>query len=436
MKYFGTDGIRGKVGKYPITPDFILKFGYALGVALKEQFSSPTIVIGKDTRISGYLFESALEAGLTYAGVNVYLVGPIPTPAIAHLTRAFRLSAGCVISASHNPYTDNGIKLFSNLGCKVDTKFEERIETLLNDEMIISEQLGYVYRIDDAKGRYIEFCKSTVPNYFSLQGKKIVIDCAHGATYQIAPYVFEELGAEVMAIGITPDGMNINQNCGATSVNTLIETTLSSKADYGIAFDGDGDRVVIVDKNGTIYDGDKIVYILSKLYQKLNIKIEAVVGTILTNLGLEKALNTSDINLIRAGVGDKNISEQLKNNKLLIGGEPSGHIIVADKHTTGDGIIAALQVLHACVVLNKDLYEIIDWAEIKQICHNIPIEQNRDWQIKLKNVLEHVEKTSAKNGRVLIRESGTESVLRIMLESNDENFLNETWLSIQSALKM
>jgi phosphoglucosamine mutase len=434
VRYFGTDGIRGKVGHYPITPDFILKFGYALGITLREKFSSPSIVIGKDTRISGYLFESALEAGLTYAGVNVYLVGPIPTPAVAYITRAFRLSAGCVISASHNPYTDNGIKIFSNLGYKIDQKFEERIEELINHEMTISEQLGYVYRIDDAKGRYIEFCKSAVPNYFSLQGKTIVIDCAHGATYQIAPYVFEELGAQVMAIGITPDGMNINQKCGATHVNTLLETTLAAHADYGIAFDGDGDRVIITDKYGNIYDGDKIVYIIAKLYKKLNINFDSIVGTILTNLGLENALAQSNIKLIRAGVGDKNIAEQIKNNKLLIGGEPSGHIIVADKHTTGDGIIAALLVLYACYVLNQDLNEIIDWEQVKQINHNIPIEQNRDWQIKLKNVLEQIDAVAAKNGRVLIRESGTESVLRIMIESDDENFLNDTWLSIQAAL--
>lgn len=434
MKYFGTDGIRGQVGKYPITPDFILKFGYALGIALKEKYSNPNIVIGKDTRISGYLFESALEAGLTYAGVNVYLVGPIPTPAIAYLTRAFRLSAGCVISASHNPYYDNGIKLFSNTGHKFDNQFESRIEELIDKEMSISPSLGYVYRIDDAKGRYIEFCKSSVPNYLSLQNKKIVLDCANGATYQIAPNVFEELGAEVLAIGTTPDGMNINQNCGATSLKTLVDTVIASQADYGVAFDGDGDRVMMVDKMGNIYDGDKILYIIFKLYKALNLKIDHVVGTILSNLGFEIALNKEKTQLIRAGVGDKNIIKEIQDQSLLIGGEPSGHIIVSDKHTTGDGIIAALQVFYACQVLGKDINEIIDWKEVRQISYNIPIDENRDWKQKLKDLIPDLEQKAQNIGRILVRESGTESVLRIMIESNDEQFLDNSLNKIKLAL--
>ena len=434
MKYFGTDGIRGKVGKYPITPDFILKFGYAVGVALSEKYESPSIVIGKDTRISGYLFESALEAGLTYAGVNVYLVGPVPTPAVAYLTRAFRLSAGCVISASHNPYYDNGIKLFSSDGYKFDTIFQKTVQEIVDQDMVMSEKLGYVYRIDDAKGRYIEFCKSTVPNYFSLKNKKIVLDCANGATYQIAPSVFEELGAEVLAISVNPDGININQQCGATSLNSLVQTVISSQADYGVAFDGDGDRVMMVDKNGAIYDGDKLVYAIFKLHQALKIETKYVVGTILSNLGLELALNKQNVQLIRTSVGDKNIIKEINDKKILIGGEPSGHIISADQHTTGDGVVAALQVFYAMMVPNQDLVEIIDWKEVKQMSYNFPIEKNRDWKEKLKNVISLIEKKSKDKGRMLIRESGTEAVLRVMIESNDESFLKECWQDVSSVL--
>lgn len=434
MKYFGTDGIRGQVGIYPITPDFMLKLGYALGIVLQEQFSTPSIVIGKDTRISGYLFESALESGLTYAGVNVYLVGPISTPAVSYLTRAFRMSAGCVISASHNPYYDNGIKIFTYGGNKIDASFEKRIEELIDQKMTIAHSLGYVYRINDAKGRYIEFCKSTVSHSLNLQGLTIAVDCANGATYETAPLVFEELGAEVIATNVNPDGININDNCGATNVTNLINTTLSNKVDYGIAFDGDGDRVVIIDKVGRIYDGDKILYILVKLYQKLDVNIKAVVGTILTNSGLESALSKLGVNLLRTDVGDKNIIEQISKHNLLLGGEPSGHIIIADKHNTGDGIIASLQVLYATMLLNKELYQIVDWDNIQQVTYNIPINNNKDWQYRLQDIID--ESNFTDEGRMIVRLSGTEPVLRIMIESNDDDFVQRCLSNIKLALNI
>ncbi|KXS47605.1 MAG: phosphoglucosamine mutase, partial [Marinobacter sp. T13-3] len=348
-KYFGTDGIRGRVGDSPITPDFMLRLGWAAGQAFKKDGQRNSVLIGKDTRLSGYMFESALEAGLSAAGVDVKLLGPMPTPAIAYLTRTFRASAGIVISASHNPHHDNGIKFFSSAGTKLDDALEAEIERWLDKpiEVCAPEELGKAFRVDDAPGRYVEFCKSTVPNEFTLDGMHIVLDCAHGATYHVAPKVFQELGAKVTTIGANPDGLNINLNVGSTHLDALKKTVAEKQADLGIAFDGDGDRVLMVDRDGSEVDGDELLYILASQRHLEGRLHGGVVGTLMTNLGVELALQEAGIAFERAKVGDRYVMERLLANGWLIGGEGSGHMVIRDCTTTGDGIVSALQVLLA-----------------------------------------------------------------------------------------
>lgn len=436
VKYFGTDGIRGKVGKEPITPDFALKLGYAAGKILGANFSSPIVSIGKDTRISGYLFESALEAGLSYAGCDVYLLGPIPTPAVSYLTRAIHLSAGIVISASHNPFTDNGIKFFSNTGTKLDDYLEQKIEEELAKPMIMAERIGKVKRIEDAKGRYIEFCKNTFLLDFNLKKMTIVVDCANGATYQVAPNVFKELGANVIEINCSPNGFNINLESGSTNVNNLINEVKKSKADLGIAFDGDGDRVIFVNHEGKIFDGDKLLYIIIQLYISLNKNVTTVIGTVMTNLGLENKLKEKNIQLIRTKVGDRYVLEELINYNCLLGGESSGHIICFDKHTTGDAIIAALQVLSAIKFFNKSLEDLVDWQEYPQVLINVELNNhNKNYEFLSKDVLEFAVKELKDQGRIIIRKSGTENVVRIMVEATNLDIAQKYASLIADSLK-
>lgn len=417
-KYFGTDGVRGTVGKEPITPDFALRLGYAAGKILGANFANPIVSIGKDTRVSGYLFESSLEAGLSYAGCDVYLLGPIPTPAVSYLTRALHLSAGIVISASHNPFTDNGIKFFSNLGTKLDDELEKKIEEELSKPMVMADKIGKVKRIEDAKGRYIEFCKSTFLSGFNLKDLTIVVDCANGATYQVAPNVFKELGANVIEFGCKPNGFNINLDSGSTNVNNLINEVKKNKADMGIAFDGDGDRVIFVNHEGKVFDGDKLLYIIIKLYINLNKNITTAVGTIMTNQGLEHKLKEKNIQLIRAKVGDRYVLEEIINKNCLLGGESSGHIICFDKHTTGDAIVAALQVLSAIKFFNQSLDALVDWQEYPQVLLNIKLNNhNKNYELLCKEALDIATRELNNKGRVVIRKSGTEDVIRIMVEA-------------------
>ena len=415
-KYFGTDGVRGKAGVYPMTPDFVLRLGYAMGRVLADE--GTRVLIGKDTRISSYMFESALEAGLTYAGVGVALIGPMPTPGIAYLTSTLDTVAGCVVSASHNPYYDNGIKFFNEHGLKLDDSIELKIEAILDSEMTSapSEKIGRVRRINDAPGRYIEFCKSTAQR-LSLKGMKIVLDCANGATYHIAPNVFKEMGAEVIAIGIEPNGFNINKNVGSTSPQALIDKVLEEKADCGIAFDGDGDRLVIVDQHGNLFDGDDILYLLALHRQE-----KTIVGTIMSNLGFESALKAKGIDLIRANVGDRYVLEELKKNNLTLGGENSGHILCLDKHTTGDGIIAALQALKAVHELETDFASVkASIPRSVQVMVNVPIDRSKEWNTDaLQEAISATENRLKTEGRVLIRPSGTEPLVRVMVEGMDE----------------
>ncbi len=414
-RYFGTDGIRGLTGKAPMTPDFILKLGYAAGKTLARE--GARVIIGKDTRISGYMFESALEAGLTYAGVDVALTGPMPTPAIAYLTRTLDTSAGCMVSASHNPFYDNGVKFFGEDGQKLDDSIEMEIESQLDGELISVDPSNYgrVRRITDAAGRYIEFCKSSARD-LNLRGLKIVLDCANGATYHIAPHVFTELGAKVMVIGNEPNGFNINDQVGSTQPEALQKKVLEEKADCGIGFDGDGDRLVIVDSKGVVYDGDAILYLIAT-----HRKEKAIVATIMSNLGFEHALKQDGIELIRAKVGDRYVLEQLKNNNLLLGGENSGHIICMDKHTTGDGIIAALQALEAILAKNMTIQEALQHIpKSTQTMINVKIADRDGWETEeVSDAISKVEKELGDKGRVLIRPSGTEPVVRVMVESFD-----------------
>jgi phosphoglucosamine mutase len=425
-KYFGTDGVRGRVGEYPITPDFAMRLGYAVGMVLKRYDANPTVIIGKDTRLSGYLFESGLEAGFSYAGVNVYMAGPIPTPAVAYLTRALRLSAGVVISASHNQYYDNGIKFFSKTGHKLDDALELEIESLLDQEMKYTGSLGKVTRLEDAGGRYIEFCKNTFPLDSGLHGLKIALDCANGATYNVAPKVFRELGAEIVELATSPNGININNKCGSTAPQALIEEVVKKKCDLGIAFDGDGDRVLFVDASGTIYDGDKLLYIIFTLYKKIGMPIVGVVGTVMTNMGLESALRSSNVDFVRAKVGDRYVFEQLTSRGWVLGGESSGHLLCLDKHTTGDGIISALQVLAAVIKLNKPLSSFIDWQEYAQVMLSVNLsETNKDWQIKSEEIIKQANLALDNNGRVVVRASGTEPIIRVMVEASNQSLAQE-----------
>lgn len=422
-KYFGTDGIRGKVGESLITPEFALKLGWAAGRVLAK-FGNKKVLIGKDTRISGYMLEAALQAGLTSAGVIPVLMGPMPTPAIAYLTHTFRATAGIVISASHNPYYDNGIKFFSDEGTKLSEKVELEIEAELDKELkcVDSSEMGKAYRINDAAGRYIEFCKSTFPSEYDLTGLKIVVDCANGATYHIAPLVISELGAEVIAMGIEPNGVNINLNCGATSTQAISERVIKEKADFGIAFDGDGDRVMMVDHTGYVLDGDELLYIIArdKLRQgKLN---GGAVGTKMSNLGLEQALKTLGIPFDRSDVGDRHVMELMNKNGWTIGAENSGHVICAEHLATGDGIVSGLQVMSAMQSSRMNLHDLRQgMRKYPQILVSIRYNNQID-PLQDKDVLDElarIETLLGERGRVLLRKSGTEPVFRVMVEADE-----------------
>ena len=409
-KYFGTDGIRGKVGEYPITPDFMLKLGWATGRVFANE-GNGFVLVGKDTRISGYMFESALEAGLSAAGVDCRLLGPMPTPGIAYLTRTLRAKAGIVISASHNPYYDNGIKFFSVDGTKLPDEIEHQIEHYIDTPMttVESAKLGKVKRIGDAAGRYIEFCKATVPPSLDFKGMRIVIDCAHGATYDIAPHVFSEVGAEVVAVGAEPDGLNINDECGATKPDTLVAKVLEYRADLGIALDGDGDRVIMVDHKGEIVDGDELIYIIAKSRLEEGRLQGPVIGTLMTNLGMEHALKALGVPLFRANVGDRYVMELLSEKKGMLGGEGSGHIICLDKTTTGDGIVSALQVLAEMRRTGKSLNELKSgMKKYPQVLINVRVEKKvkLDEIDSIKKAVEAVEKKLGDKGRVLLRAFG------------------------------
>ena len=424
-KYFGTDGIRGEVGIAPITPDFVMRLGYAAGkvfARLGGGHGRATVLIGKDTRISGYMLESALEAGFTAAGVDVVLCGPIPTPGVAYLTRALRLSAGVVISASHNPYQDNGIKFFSADGDKLPDAIENQIESMLDEPFICasSMEMGKVRRLDDAAGRYIEFCKSTFPNQFDLHNLKLVVDCAHGAAYHIAPNVFHELGAEIIAIGNQPNGMNINDGVGATAPQACISEVKTSGADYGIALDGDADRLQMVDAQGHLFNGDELLYLVAKDRIESGKEVRGAVGTLMTNFAIEKAFQNLGVPFERAAVGDRYVLEKLKQHDWMMGGESSGHLIFLDKHTTGDGIVAALQVLATIRRSGKGIRERLSNVQMyPQILLNVRYKKPYDWQNdqKLQQVQRDVVQDLGSNGRVLVRVSGTEPVLRVMVEA-------------------
>ena len=432
-QYFGTDGIRGEVGKFPIVPDFVMRLGYAAGQVLAKNagiHGKPTVLIGKDTRVSGYLLEAALEAGFSAAGVDVMLCGPMPTPAVAYLTRTLRLSAGVVISASHNPYHDNGIKFFSANGDKLDDAVELQIEAALNETMncVDSAHLGKAKRLDDATGRYIEFCKSTFPNHLSLHGLKLVVDCAHGAAYHIAPHVFHELGAEVVSIGIHPNGKNINDGVGATAPKSLIEKVKEVHADLGIDLDGDADRLQLVDAHGRLFNGDELLYLIAKAKKDAGESVKGVVGTLMTNLAVEKAIQAEGIQFERAKVGDRYVLEKLKENNWQLGGEGSGHLICLDKHTTGDGIVAALQVLSAMKQNQKTLAQLLEKVTLfPQTLINVKYKQGYDWKTdaKMQEAITQAEKTLNGSGRVLIRPSGTEPLLRVMVEAQDAHQAQE-----------
>ncbi|HSW69043.1 MAG TPA: phosphoglucosamine mutase [Gammaproteobacteria bacterium] len=440
-KYFGTDGIRGRVGVWPITPDFILKLGWAVGKVLaRQEQGSGKVLIGKDTRISGYMFESALEAGLAAAGVDIHLLGPMPTPAIAYLTRTLRAQAGIVISASHNPYYDNGIKFFSAQGMKLPDELEAAVEEQLEQPMttVDSAQLGKAIRIVDAPGRYIEFCKSTVASDITLNGLKIVVDCANGAAYHIAPSVFMELGAEVIQIGTEPDGLNINFECGATSTDILRQHVLREKADIGLALDGDADRLIMVDHKGTTLNGDELLYIIVKHRHELGTLKGGVVGTVMSNLGLELAMQNMGIEFLRVPVGDRYIMAELTKRKWHLGGEPSGHIICSDASTTGDGIITALQVLSTMRQKNQSLAELTKGLnQYPQILINVKVTQNVDpiTNSRIAAVLQEAEKTLGKMGRVLLRRSGTEPLIRVMVEGKDKKQVKALANQIASIVK-
>ena len=424
-KYFGTDGIRGRVGQSPITPDFVMRLGYAAGKVLLEKVvmpsgERPSVLIGKDTRLSGYMLESALEAGFAAAGVDVCLVGPIPTPAVAYLTRALRLQAGIVISASHNPYYDNGIKFFSAQGTKLPDEVELAIEEVIDQPMICvaPADLGRAKRIDDARGRYIEFCKSTFPNDLDLRGLKIVVDCAHGAAYHTAPDVFHELGAEVITIGATPNGLNINDGFGATSPAALRDAVLAQRADLGLALDGDADRIQMVDAEGNLYDGDQLLYALVCSRAKRG-PVAGVVGTLMTNLALEHALERMKVPFARAAVGDRYVVEMLHDKGWLFGGENSGHLLALDRHTTGDGVVAALQVLAALRELGGTLKALLSGLSLyPQKLINVPMAKGFSWKndATIQSALKVTEAKMAGRGRVLLRASGTEPLLRVMVE--------------------
>jgi phosphoglucosamine mutase len=426
-QYFGTDGIRGEVGKFPIVPEFMTRLGYAAGKVLTKDAKPGErckVLIGKDTRVSGYLLEAALEAGFAAAGVDVMLCGPIPTPGVAYLTKALRLSAGIVISASHNPYQDNGIKFFSENGDKLSDDLELAIESELDKPMgcVSSKELGKAFRLDDAAGRYIEFCKSTFSGDLNLKGLKLVVDCANGAAYHTAPHVFHELGAEVIAIGVNPDGRNINDGCGATAPGALIEKVKEVGADLGIALDGDADRLQMVDASGRLFNGDELLYVLAKDRLNRGQKLGGVVGTLMTNLAVENAIKALGIGFERANVGDRYVLELLKQKSWIVGGEGSGHLLCLDQHSTGDGTIAALQVLAAMSQSKKSLSQLLDAVKIfPQVLLNVKYKLGYNWKSDevLSKQIQKVENELRNIGRVLIRASGTEPVLRVMVETDN-----------------
>lgn len=428
-KYFGTDGIRGTVGEYPITPDFFLKLGWAAGRVFACE-GQGFVLVGKDTRISGYMFESALEAGLAAAGVNTRLLGPMPTPGIAYLTRTLRAQAGIVISASHNPYYDNGIKFFSTEGTKLPDELEHKIEYYLDQSMITVEsaQLGKAQRISDAAGRYIEFCKASIPASIDFSGLRIVVDCANGATYHIAPHVFREVGAEVIEIATEPDGLNINEKCGATKTDLLKNAVINYRADLGIALDGDGDRLIMVDDTGEEVDGDELIFIIAKA-RKVAGKLQGpVVGTQMTNLGMEHALKKLKIDLLRANVGDRYVMELMQQHGSLLGGEGSGHIICLDRTTTGDGVVAALQVLAEVHRTGKSLYALkSEMSKYPQVLVNVKVTQKVDPNSNevIQKAVKVVEKELGDSGRVLLRASGTEPLIRVMIEGVNEDIVRK-----------
>ena len=445
-KYFGTDGIRGRVGEAPITPDFVMRLGYAAGRVLTSSSSDlaqgahPAVLIGKDTRISGYMLESALQAGLSAAGVDVLLTGPMPTPAVAHLTRALRAQAGIVISASHNPFEDNGIKFFSAEGTKLPDALEHAIEAALDEPMQVmpSARLGKARRIDDASGRYIEFCKSTFPNALDLRGLKLVVDCAHGATYHVAPDVFHELGAEVIAIGNQPDGLNINDGCGSTQPQALRDAVLQHGADMGIALDGDADRLIMVDGAGRLLDGDQLLYLIAMHRQQAGLLGGGVVGTLMSNLGFEHALGRLGIPFARAKVGDRYVLELMNEHRWKLGGENSGHIICLDKHSSGDGIIAALQVLHAVRESGQTLETLLaDITLYPQVLINVVVQRrlDLDGNAAIRQAVQAAETELNGQGRVLLRASGTEPKVRVMVEGEERALVERLARSVADVVK-
>ena len=423
--YFGTDGIRGAVGQSPITPDFMLRLGHSVGRVLKASDPKPTVLIGKDTRISGYMIESSLEAGFASAGVDVLLTGPLPTPGVAYLTRALRLSLGVVISASHNPYGDNGIKFFSARGEKLPDEWEQQVETALEQppQWVTSADLGKARKLEDARGRYIEFCKSTFGSELSLKGMRIVVDAAHGAAYNVAPSVFRELGAEVIAIGCSPDGTNINAGFGATAPAALVRAVQEHRADYGVALDGDADRLQFVDAAGRLYNGDELLFAMVADRLAQGQPVPGVVGTLMTNLAVEAALRQRGLDFVRARVGDRYVLEELSARGWTLGGEGSGHLLSLDRHTTGDGIISALQILQAIKRSGIPLAEQLRSVQLfPQVMINVRLRDGLDWKshLPLQRTQRDIEKDLGNSGRVLIRASGTEPVLRLMVEAIDE----------------
>jgi phosphoglucosamine mutase len=440
-QYFGTDGIRGTVGQSPITPDFVLRLAHAVGHVLKEKEARPTVLIGKDTRISGYMLESALESGFNSAGVDVVLLGPLPTPGVAYLTRAQRASLGVVISASHNPFADNGIKLFSASGSKLPDAWEIAVEAALERAPVWAEsaQLGKSRRLDDAAGRYIEFCKSTFANDLTLKGVKIVVDAAHGAAYHIAPKVFHELGAEVIAIGCSPDGLNINKDVGATHPQALVAAVKQHTADFGIALDGDADRLQLVDKNGRLFNGDELLYLLADDRLGRGDAVPGVVGTLMTNMAVEVALKARGVQFVRAKVGDRYVLEELGKQGWILGGEGSGHLLALDKHTTGDGLVSALQVLQACVRSGRSMAQLLGGVELfPQTLINVRLAVGQDWKANtaLHRTVKAVEAELGGSGRVLIRASGTEPLLRVMVEARDASQAQQAAQRIADTLKV
>lgn len=439
-QYFGTDGIRGTVGQAPITPDFVLRLAHAVGHVLKETEARPTVLIGKDTRISGYMLESALESGFNSAGVDVVLLGPLPTPGVAYLTRAQRASLGVVISASHNPFADNGIKFFNAKGSKLPDAWELAVEAELEKPpvWVDSASLGKTRRLEDAAGRYIEFCKSTFANDLTLKGMKLVVDAAHGAAYHIAPKVFHELGAEVIAIGCTPDGLNINKGVGATHPEALVKAVQEHKANFGIALDGDADRLQLVDADGRLYNGDELLYLMADDRLGRDEHVPGVVGTLMTNMAVEVALKSRGVQFVRAKVGDRYVLEELEKHKWILGGEGSGHLLALDKHTTGDGLVSALQVLQACVRSGKTMAELLAGVTLfPQTLINVRLTPGQDWKsnTRMAEETKAAEAALGDSGRVLIRASGTEPLVRVMVEARDATMAQSCAQRIADTLK-